>query len=118
MTRDELYAYFGELKESGREMLKKYQGASKASLLQSLSKARASMNGACEDMCKTVKVYPKCTCPGFEPPDATPGVMTWDELYAYFGQLKESGREMLKKYQGANKASLIQSLAKVQAGMN
>merc|ERR1719335_1921438 len=36
--------------------------------------------GVCVDMCKEVGAFPKCTCPNFVAPDATPGVMTWDEL--------------------------------------
>ena len=31
--------------------------------------------GDCEEMCKEVGAYPKCTCPGTAS-DATPGVMT------------------------------------------
>merc|ERR550532_3501739 len=45
--------------------------------------------GICEDMCKEVGAYPKCTCPGFTPPDATPGVMTWDELLEHMDNLVE-----------------------------
>jgi len=67
-------------------------------LLQSLTVLLQDANEACVEMCKQLGAYPKCDCPKFEPPDATPGVVTWDELYATFDQLKDSGREMLKKY--------------------
>merc|ERR1719453_1450891 len=67
-------------------------------LLQSLTVLAEDVNEACVEMCKQLGAYPKCDCPKFEPPDATPGVVTWDELYATFDQLKDSGREMLKKY--------------------
>ena len=39
--------------------------------------------GICEDMCKEVGAYPKCTCPGFTALGATPGVMTWGEPFAH-----------------------------------
>merc|ERR1719198_537241 len=44
--------------------------------------------GVCEDMCKEVGAYPKCSgCPNFVPPDPTPGVMTWDELLEHMDNL-------------------------------
>merc|ERR1740120_177559 len=52
--------------------------------------------GICESMCKEVEAYPKCNCPDFVPPDATPGVMTWDELLAYMDQLADWGRDSIK----------------------
>jgi len=67
-------------------------------LLQSLTVLQKDVNEACVEMCKQLGAYPDCNCPSFEPPDATPGVVTWDELYAMFDGLKDSGREMLKKY--------------------
>merc|ERR1719453_103139 len=67
-------------------------------LLQSLTVLQKDVNEACVEMCKQLGAYPDCDCPSFEPPDATPGVVTWDELYSMFDQLKDSGREMLKKY--------------------
>ena len=48
-------------------------------------------------MCKKMGQYPKCQCADFEY-DPTPGVVTWDELYVMFDELKDSGRTMLKKY--------------------
>merc|ERR1719197_860552 len=67
-------------------------------LFQSILKLRKQANDACTEMCKTTGSYPNCNCPNFEPPDATPGVVTWDGLYDMFDELKEEGRAMLKKY--------------------
>merc|ERR1719450_72287 len=47
--------------------------------------------GVCVDMCKEVGAYPKCTCPDFVQPDATPGVMTWPELLEHMDNLSEWG---------------------------
>merc|ERR1719316_2650803 len=70
----------------------------RVALLQSAQKLQKRVKDACEDMCKATGAYPACNCPNFEPPDATPGVVTWDELYDIFDSLKDEGREMLKKY--------------------
>jgi hypothetical protein len=67
-------------------------------MLQSLKKLYKQTNDACVEMCKKMGQYPKCQCADFEPPDSTPGVVTWDELYGMFDELKDSGRTMLKKY--------------------
>jgi len=61
----------------------------------------ALLQGFCEDMCKAVGKHPDCSvCEGFIPPDATPGVQTWDELYAQFDKLKLVGRDMIKEWTG------------------
>jgi len=61
----------------------------------------ALLQGFCEDMCKVVGKHPDCgVCDGFVPPDATPGVQTWDELYAQFDKLKLVGRDMIKEWTG------------------
>merc|ERR1719201_2476615 len=53
--------------------------------------------GACEDMCKEVGAYPKCSnCPDFVQPDSTPGVMTWDELLEHMDNLSYWGHDMIK----------------------
>merc|ERR1740138_1973586 len=52
----------------------------------------------CEDMCKEVGAYPKCQCPDFVQPDATPGVMTWDELLEHMDNLSEWGHGELKAW--------------------
>merc|ERR1719321_2354088 len=72
--------------------------AHRMALFQSVMKLRKQANDACTEMCKTTGSYPNCNCPNFEPPDATPGVVTWDELYDMFDELKDEGRAMLKKY--------------------
>jgi septal ring factor EnvC (AmiA/AmiB activator) len=60
----------------------------------------AFLQGFCEDMCKAVGKHPDCSvCEGFVY-DATPGVMTWDELYAQFDKLKLVGRDQIKEWTG------------------
>merc|ERR1719230_2246848 len=64
--------------------LQKSNGAAEAEALEDM-RVRVMMQnklaGVCEDMCKEVGAYPKCTqCPKFVAPDSTPGVMTWPEL--------------------------------------
>jgi len=49
----------------------------------------------CITLCKEMNQYPNCSCPNFTY-DATPNHMTWDELFAKFDSLVESGRNMLK----------------------
>jgi chromosome segregation ATPase len=70
----------------------------RVALFQSLTVLMKDANDACVEMCKNTGAYPNCACPRFEPPDSTPGVVTWDELYDMFDSLKDQGREMLKKY--------------------
>jgi hypothetical protein len=65
--------------------------------------------GICEDMCKEVGAYPKCAqCPGFVAPDATPGVMTWEELLTHMDNLVEWGQETIKGWK-ATAAKLLQT---------
>merc|ERR1712224_536796 len=66
--------------------------------------------GICEEMCKEVGAYPKCTCPGFAAPDATPGVMTWDELLEHMDNLVEWGEGEIKVW--AAKVSALQESSK------
>merc|ERR1719473_363060 len=55
--------------------------------------------GVCEDMCKEVGAYPKCTqCPKFVAPDSTPGVMTWPELLEHMDNLVAWGQGKLKDW--------------------
>eukprot|EP00427_Karlodinium_veneficum_P007836 CAMPEP_0169096972 /NCGR_PEP_ID=MMETSP1015-20121227/19277_1 /TAXON_ID=342587 /ORGANISM="Karlodinium micrum, Strain CCMP2283" /LENGTH=202 /DNA_ID=CAMNT_0009157759 /DNA_START=47 /DNA_END=655 /DNA_ORIENTATION=+ len=54
--------------------------------------------GDCENMCKEVGAYPKCTCPDFVPPDSTPNVMTWPELLEHMDNLSEWGHGLLKAW--------------------
>merc|ERR1719321_102086 len=68
--------------------------------------------GVCEDMCKEVGAYPKCNqCPAFVPPDATPGVMTWEELLTHMDNLSEWGHGELKAWN--KQASALQTKAVV-----
>merc|ERR1719414_2218245 len=64
--------------------------------------------GVCEDMCKEVGAYPKCSqCPDFVEPDSTPGVMTWDELLEHMDNLVAWGQDTLKGWRKT--ASVIQT---------
>merc|ERR1719271_2034947 len=65
--------------------------------------------GVCEDMCKEVGAYPKCTCPGFVAPDPTAGVMTWDELLEHMDNLKYWGQDTIKAW--TKQASALQQAA-------
>jgi hypothetical protein len=119
MTWDELLEHMDNLVEWGQEsikgwkavaakLLQKSAGAAITSEVLSSSacaaedlKRRAQLQnklaGICEDMCKEVGAYPKCAqCPGFVAPDATPGVMTWDELLEHMDNLVEWGQETIK----------------------
>merc|ERR1711998_797564 len=63
--------------------------------------------GVCEDMCKEVGAYPKCTqCPKFVAPDSTPGVMTWPELLEHMDNLVAWGQGKLKGWR--KQASALQ----------
>merc|ERR1740138_247220 len=65
-------------------------------------------------MCKEIGAYPKCTCPGFAAPDATPGVMTWPELLEHMDNLSEWGHGELKAWrQQASALQKSQSFASV-----
>merc|ERR1719414_585482 len=52
------------------------EGACVAENLKNRIQFQNKLAGACEDMCKEVGAYPKCDCPAFVPPDATPGKVT------------------------------------------
>merc|ERR1719389_564273 len=75
--------------------------------LQHRVQLQNKLAGVCEDMCKEIGAYPKCTCPGFVPPDSTPGVMTWPELLEHMDNLSDWGHGELKAWTAAAKA-LIQ----------
>jgi hypothetical protein len=67
-----------------------------------------NLAGACVEMCKEIGAYPKgCTCPGFAQPDATPGVMTWEELLPHLDNLAAWGKESIKEWK-AQAAALAQ----------
>merc|ERR1719281_1223601 len=66
--------------------------------LKNRAQLQNKLAGVCEDMCKEVGAYPKCTCPGFVKPDSTPGVMTWPELLEHMDNLSEWGHSELKAW--------------------
>merc|ERR1719387_888464 len=109
MTWEELLTHMDNLSEWGHGELKAW--TKQASALQTESKACVSedlkrraqvqnkLAGVCEDMCKEVGAYPKCSqCPAFVPPDATPGVMTWEELLTHMDNLSSWGHSELKAW--------------------
>jgi len=65
--------------------------------LKHRAQVQNKLASSCVDMCKEIGAYPKCECPDFAPPDATPGVMTWDELLAHMDNLVAWGADMNKK---------------------
>merc|ERR1719316_2539855 len=128
MTWDELLEHMDNLSEWGHGELKAWtktamsliqRGDKHVSLAQGEEKACVALEqkrraqiqnklaGACEDMCKEIGAYPKCTCPGFVPPDSTPGVMTWDELLEHMDNLSEWGHGELKAW--TKQASALQT---------
>merc|ERR1719399_2145401 len=75
------------------------QQACVAEDLQRRMQLQNKLAGACEDMCKEVGAYPKCSqCPDFVQPDSTPGVMTWEELLEHMDNLSDWGHDMLKAW--------------------
>merc|ERR1719343_937834 len=128
MTWEELLEHMDNLSEWGHGELKNWkevaqsllqrgdkhvsfaQGEEKACIAQEQKRRAQIQNklaGDCVNMCKEVGAFPKCTCPDFVPPDATPGVMTWDELLEHMDNLSEWGHGELKSWTAAAKA-LIQ----------
>merc|ERR1719245_1278462 len=124
MTWPELLEYMDNLAAWGRDSIKGWK--KQASVLQTAQnkstegeaacaaedlKHRAQLQnklaGICDEMCKEVGAYPKCSCPGFVKPDSTPGVMTWDELLEYMDNLAAWGRDSLKGWK--KKASGLQT---------
>mmetsp|Transcript_17720 Transcript_17720/g.56097 ORF Transcript_17720/g.56097 Transcript_17720/m.56097 type:complete len:188 (+) Transcript_17720:82-645(+) len=73
-------------------------GACAAEDLASRAMLHNKLADLCVDMCKEVGAYPeKCTCPNYvDTTDKTPGVMTWDELLKFMGDLKDWSHEELK----------------------
>jgi len=123
MTWDELLAHMDNLVEWGgpRGLLKQWQSQASSVLqtgldakacaaldLKHRSQVQNKLASACLDMCKEIGAYPKCECPGFAPPDATPGVMTWEELNEHMDNLVAWGMDMLKKAK-ARAGSFIQN---------
>merc|ERR1719410_1840204 len=112
MTWDELLEHMDNLVEWGQGELKGWR--KQASALQKSQHATSEMActeadshrraliqnkpaQVCEDMCKEVNAYPKCSqCPDFVAPDSTPGVMTWDELLEHMDNLVAWGNDQIK----------------------
>jgi len=121
MTWEELLEHMDNLSEWGHGEIKAW-GERAAQLIQMKGKScqqnevhyRAAVQnklaGICEEMCKEVGAYPKCTCPGFAAPDSTPGVMTWDELLDHMDNLVEWGEGEIKGWHSqAGGAVLVQT---------
>merc|ERR1719158_183324 len=52
----------------------------------------------CVAICKATGAYPSCSgCSNFVPPDPTPGVMTWPEMFTRMDDLVDWGRDQLKQ---------------------
>jgi len=83
---------------SGLNLLSKKGESCSSQDLQHRAALQNKLAGVCEEMCKEIGAYPKCTCPGFVPPDSTPGVMTWDELLEHMDNLSEWGHGELKAW--------------------
>jgi len=111
MTWPELLEHMDNLEDWGSEELKGW--SKQASALQmnaghqqqscatedehQRAQLQAKLAGYCEEMCKEVLAYPACDqCTGFVEPDATPGVMTWEELLEHMDNLDDWGHDELK----------------------
>jgi len=111
MTWTELNDHMGNLVAWGEDQLKGWHAQANLLQLQGDTKHRVELQnklaGVCEDMCKEVGAYPKCTqCPKFVQPDATPNVMTWTELNDHMGNLVAWGEDQLKGWHA--QANLLQ----------
>merc|ERR1719235_649821 len=52
----------------------------------------------CVAICKATGAYPSCSgCSNFVPPDPTPGVMTWPEMFNRMDDLVDWGGDQLKQ---------------------
>merc|ERR1719230_1642414 len=125
MTWEELLEHMDNLVEWGQESIKGWKktasalqtsdaGAEKACAAEDLKHRVAFQNklaGICEEMCKEVGAYPQCAqCPGFVAPDATPGVMTWEELLTHMDNLVEWGQESIKGWKKTASALQISNV--------
>merc|ERR1719454_1775668 len=108
MTWEELLEHMDNLVAWGQGKLKDWKKTASAlqkssnkmaTDLQRRAQVQNKLAGVCEDMCKEVGAYPKCTqCPKFVAPDSTPGVMTWDELLEHMDNLVAWGQSKLKSW--------------------
>merc|ERR1719198_2955677 len=89
----------GELKGWHKQASALQTVATTMSDMERRMQVQNKLAGVCEDMCKEVGAYPKCTqCPKFVAPDATPGVMTWEELLEHMDNLVAWGQGKLKDW--------------------
>merc|ERR1719453_130150 len=119
MTWAELLTHMDNLSSWGAESIKgwKKQASaiqtqkavdSTATDLKRRTQVQNKLAGICEDMCKEVGAYPKCSqCPDFVAPDSTPGVMTWEELLTHMDNLSSWGAESIKGWK--KQASALQT---------
>jgi len=113
MTWEELLTHMDNLSSWGHSELKAWSktasdlqmtsfqdnNACAASDLKLRSEMQNKLASVCEDMCKEVGAFPKCSqCPAFVAPDATPGVMTWEELLTHMDNLANWGHSELKAW--------------------
>jgi DNA/RNA-binding domain of Phe-tRNA-synthetase-like protein len=111
MTWEELLTHMDNLSSWGHGELKAWtktasqlqtksdESACVAEDLERRAQLQNKLASVCEDMCKEVGAYPKCSqCPAFVPPDATPGVMTWEELLTHMDNLSSWGHGELKAW--------------------
>jgi len=116
-ANQELYLtkqYIADLHKSCDFLIENYdfRKAARSQERDALKKAKAVLQGAdysflqtssfmkaketpCVTMCREMNQYPQCQCPNFTY-DATPGHMTFDELWTKMDKIIESGRQMLK----------------------
>merc|ERR1719321_1862026 len=81
--------------------------ACEAADLKHRAQLQNKLASLCEEMCKEVGQYPNCAqCAGFVTPDATPGVMTWEELLEHMDNLSDWGHDELKSWR--KQASALQ----------
>merc|ERR550514_1165560 len=65
------------------------------------AKVQKRIADVCEAMCKEVGAYPKCTCPDFAKPDATPDETTWEELLVHMDNLAKWSEDKLKAWKNS-----------------
>merc|ERR1719375_1949235 len=64
----------------------------------------------CVALCKATGAYPSCSgCSNFVPPDPTPGVMTWPEMFKRMDDLVDWGRDQLKQMRKMQSMALPQT---------
>jgi len=123
LTWDELLTYMSDLVAWGKETVKSNVAMSalqhKARVLKAVQVSKACMSDdlkqrtviqsklhdMCVDMCKELGQFPEhCTCPGYtDTADKTPGVMTWDELLTFMGDVEAFSAKNLKAWKAESR---------------